>query len=169
MKILARNGDHQEEIKIIKREGPILQVAIGDREYTLDVEKVEEGVYSVLNEGSSQNMEIIKSENQDSYTVNTRYQTFDIEIASAVPMAGNAKKRSKKVEHIKAPIPGNIVSLKVVEGDPVEEYQTLVVLSAMKMENELKAPANGVISKVNVKEGDIVKEGAVLVEVKAVV
>jgi len=168
MKMLAKYGKQQEEIKVIKREGPLLQVSIGGREYTLDVEKVEEGVYSVINNRKSHNLEIIKNEKKDIYTVNTRYKTFDIEMASAATASGNPRQKTKQIEHITAPIPGKIVSVKVAEGDPVEEYQTLVVLSAMKMENELKTPVNGIISKIHVKEGDVVKEGAVLVEVRAV-
>ncbi len=168
MKMLAKYGREQEEIKVIKREGPLLQVSIGGREYTLDVEKVEEGVYSVINNQKSHNMEIIKNEKKDIYTVNTRYQTFDIEIAPAVSASKSPKQKTKQIEQITAPIPGKIVSLKAEEGDPVEAYQTLVVLSAMKMENELKAPADGILSKVHVKEGDVVKEGAVLVEVREV-
>ena len=168
MKMLAKYGRQQEEIKVIKREGPLLQVSIGGREYTLDVEKVEEGVYSVINNRESHNMEIIKNEKKDTYTVNTRYKTFDIEIASAASGRGSSKQKTRQVEQITAPIPGKIVSVKRAEGDPVEEDQALVVLSAMKMENELKAPANGIISKIHVNEGDVVKEGAVLAEVKEV-
>lgn len=168
MKMLAKYGKEQEEIKVIKREGPLLQISIGGREYTLDVEKVEEGVYSVINNRKSHNMEIIKNEKQDIYTVNSRYQTFNIEIASGASASKSSRQKTKHVEQITAPIPGKIVSVKAAEGDPVEEYQTLVILSAMKMENELKAPANGIISKIHVQEGDIVKEGAVLVEVREV-
>jgi len=168
MKMLAKYGKQQEEIKVIKREGPLLQVSIGGREYTLDVEKVEEGVYSVINSRKSHNMEIIKNEKKNLYTVNTRYKTFDIEIASAASTSGNSKQKFAQVEQITAPIPGKIISVKAAEGDPVEEYQTLVVLSAMKMENELKAPASGIILKVHVEEGNVVKEGAVLIEVKAI-
>ncbi|MFW6043605.1 MAG: biotin/lipoyl-containing protein [Marinilabiliaceae bacterium] len=168
MKMLAKYGREQEEIKVIKREGPLLQVSIGGREYTLDVEKVEEGVYSVINNRKSHNMEIIKNEKKDIYTVNTRFKTFDIEIAPAGLSSGSSRKKAGQTEQITAPIPGKIVSVKTAEGDPVEEYQTLVILSAMKMENELKAPANGIVSKIHVKEGDVVKEGAVLAEVKEV-
>jgi biotin carboxyl carrier protein len=167
MKTLAKYGNQEAEIKVIKRDGPLLQVAIGEREYILDVEKVEEGVYSVINNNRSHNMEIIKSEKKDLYTVNTRYKTFDIEIASAIPQAGKSRAKNK-TEQIKAPIPGTIVSVKGAAGDPAKENQTLVVLSAMKMENELKSPINGIISGIYVKEGDVVREGTILAEVKEV-
>jgi biotin carboxyl carrier protein len=168
MKVIAKNGKHQEEIKIIKREGPILLVAIGNRVYNLDIEKVEHGVYSVIHNGNSHNMEIIKSEKKDFYTVNSQFQTFNIEIAPASAIANGGRKRVNKNERITAPIPGKILSLKVAPGDPVEENQNLVVLSAMKMENELKSPISGIVSKINIEEGDVVKEGTVLVEVKEV-
>lgn len=168
MKILAKNGKHQEEIKIIKRNGPILQVSIGNREYTLDIEKVEAGVYSVLHNGISHNMEIIKSEKKDSYAVNTQYQSFDIEIAPPGSPKEDKKRRGGQNERLTAPIPGKVISVKALAGESVSEGQTIVILSAMKMENELKAPISGIISKLNVKEDDVVKENSVLVEIKAV-
>jgi biotin carboxyl carrier protein len=168
MKILAKNGDHKEEIKIIKREGPLLQVTIGDREYNLDIEKVETGVYSVLHNGASHNMEIIKSEKKHFYAVNTQYRSFNIEIAPAESLKEDKKRQGNKKEQLTAPIPGKILSIKTSGGDQVTEGQTIVVLSAMKMENELKAPISGVVSEVHVKEDAVVKENAVLLDVKAV-
>jgi biotin carboxyl carrier protein len=168
MKILAKNGTHQEEIKIIERDGPILRVAIGDREYTLDIEKVEAGVYSVLHNGTSHNMEIIKSEKKHSYAVNTQYQSFQIDIAPLGSLKEDKKRKGGKNEQLTAPIPGNVVSVKVSVGDSVSEGETIVILSAMKMENELKAPISGIISKLHVAEDDVVKENSVLVEIKAV-
>lgn len=167
MKLVAKNRNHEEKIKVIKREGSLLQVAIGEREYTLDVEKVENGVYSVIHNGTSHNMEIIKSEKKHFYAVNTQYQSFNIEIAPAGSLKGTGKRRGNKSEKITAPIPGRVIAIKAAQGDVVNEGQTIVVLSAMKMENELKATANGVISKIHTKENDVVKENSILVELKA--
>jgi biotin carboxyl carrier protein len=166
MKILARNGAHHEEINIIKQEGPILQVAIGEREYTLDVEKVEKGVYSVLHNGISHNMEIIKSERKHFYTVNTHFQSFDIEISPIKSITNNSKKSANTTETSTAPIPGKVISLKVSPGDRIKEYQTVLILSAMKMENELKSPIDGIITSVKAKKDDVVNTGEVLIEVK---
>jgi biotin carboxyl carrier protein len=168
MKTLTKNGKHHEEIKIIERKGSLLTATIGNRKYLLDVEKVEHGVYSVLHNNTSHNMEIIKSDKKNFYTINTQYQTFDIEISAAGFNEGNAKKKSNNSEKIVAPIPGKVIAVKISPGDPVEEDQTVVILSAMKMENELKSPIDGIITKVNTKTDAIVKEGSVLIEVKAV-
>ena len=63
---------------------------------------------------------------------------------------------------IRAPMPGKIVAVLVKEGDEVEEGQGVVVVEAMKMENELKAPKAGVITALTAEEGTPVEGGATL-------
>ncbi len=65
---------------------------------------------------------------------------------------------------VKAPMPGLVVRLLVEQGDLVRAGQGLVVLEAMKMENELKAPADGVVTAISATVGAAVDKGAVLVE-----
>lgn len=65
---------------------------------------------------------------------------------------------------VKAPMPGMVLRILVAEGDRVSAGQGLVVLEAMKMENELKAPAAGRVSRIAVTQGGAVDKGAVLVE-----
>ncbi|MEJ7809186.1 MAG: biotin/lipoyl-containing protein [Gemmatimonadaceae bacterium] len=65
-----------------------------------------------------------------------------------------------------APMPGLIVRLKVQPGDQVEAGQGLVVMEAMKMENELRAPAAGRVRRVTVAAGEAVEKGAILVELE---
>ena len=66
---------------------------------------------------------------------------------------------------IKAPLPGVIVGVNVSVGDAVKKGQTLVVLEAMKMENNINAEADGTITGLCVKKGDSVMEGTVLVTI----
>ena len=65
---------------------------------------------------------------------------------------------------LKAPMPGLVVRVAVEEGSKVEAGAPLVVLEAMKMENELRATASGVVKGVKVKAGQAVEKGQVLVE-----
>ena len=60
-------------------------------------------------------------------------------------------------------MPGTILDVKVNVGDTVSNGQVLVLLEAMKMENEICAPADGKVLSVNVKKGDAVDTGALLV------
>jgi glutaconyl-CoA/methylmalonyl-CoA decarboxylase subunit gamma len=66
-------------------------------------------------------------------------------------------------QQVKAPMPGKIVKLLVKPGDRVEPRQGLVVVEAMKMENELRAKAAGTVVEVRVVEGTSVEAGAILV------
>ncbi|MFR1809649.1 MAG: biotin/lipoyl-containing protein, partial [Pygmaiobacter massiliensis] len=67
---------------------------------------------------------------------------------------------------VNSPMPGTILDVKVAAGTAVKAGQVLVVLEAMKMENEIVAPVDGTVDSVNVKKGDIVETDAVLVVLK---
>ncbi|MBR2889068.1 MAG: biotin/lipoyl-binding protein [Oscillospiraceae bacterium] len=66
-------------------------------------------------------------------------------------------------EAVKAPMPGNILKVNVSNGQAVKEGDVLVVLEAMKMENEIMAPKNGTVTQVLVQKGSTVDTGAPLV------
>ena len=64
---------------------------------------------------------------------------------------------------VKAPMPGNILDVKVAAGASVKAGDVLVILEAMKMENEIVAPQDGTVASVSVKKGDTVNSGDLLV------
>jgi biotin carboxyl carrier protein len=70
------------------------------------------------------------------------------------------------VMKIKAPMPGKVVRVLAGVGTPVEAGQSVLVIEAMKMQNELKAPKSGVVKKINVAEGAAVDAGQALAEVE---
>ena len=63
---------------------------------------------------------------------------------------------------VNSPLPGTILAIKVAEGDAVSQGQTLVILEAMKMENEIPSPVEGKISSIKIKKGDSVSTGDLL-------
>lgn len=67
---------------------------------------------------------------------------------------------------VRAPMPGLVIDLLVEEGDEVEAEQGLLVLEAMKMENELKAPSGGVVGTIHVQNGEAVDKDDLLVEIE---
>jgi len=82
---------------------------------------------------------------------------------SAAPTAQKPKAVAS-ASAIAAPLPGLILKIHVKPGDTVKAGQHLVVMEAMKMENEVQAPADGTVKSVMVKEGDSVNEGDILIE-----
>lgn len=81
---------------------------------------------------------------------------------SGDPVVAAAPKSAKK-EGVKSPLPGVILDIKVKEGDEVKKGQTVIILEAMKMENNINAHKDGKVASINVKTGDSVLEGADLI------
>ena len=82
--------------------------------------------------------------------------------AAAAPAAPAAPASAGAVE-VKAPMPGNILDVKVAAGASVKAGDVLVILEAMKMENEIVAPQDGTVASINVHKGDTVNSGDTLV------
>ena len=84
-------------------------------------------------------------------------------VAAAPAAAPAAPAVTGAGEAVTAPMPGNILKVNVNVGDAVKEGQVLVVLEAMKLENEIMAPKNGTVTQVVVSKGSTVDTGAPLV------
>ncbi len=83
-------------------------------------------------------------------------------VAPAVAAAAPAAPAPAGGEKIIAPMPGNILSVNVKDGDTVKKGDILMILEAMKMENEILAPADGTVAAVSVTKGQTVETGALL-------
>jgi biotin carboxyl carrier protein len=86
-----------------------------------------------------------------------RLELHDLETPVARPASGDGR--------VKAPIPGTIARLLVSQGQPVETGQPLLVLEAMKMENQIRAPRAGVVGQLHVAAGQSVALNTVLAEI----
>ena len=89
------------------------------------------------------------------------------ERARAIRELSRSAERSAGPTRLTAPMPGLIVRVNVKEGDAVRAGQGLIVIEAMKMENELKAASGGVVRRVGVTAGSAVEKGALLLELEA--
>lgn len=79
------------------------------------------------------------------------------------PTAPAAPVNLAEGETVSAPMPGNIIRVDVKQGDTVKEGQTLVILEAMKMENEIVAPKDGTVAQIVTSKGAVVDTGSPLV------
>ena len=88
--------------------------------------------------------------------------------AAAAPVASAPQAAAKEGNvAVSVPMPGKILAVKAKEGDSVKAGDVLLVLEAMKMENDIVAPQDGVVASINVKVGDSVESGAKLASLNA--
>lgn len=161
-------GNRNATIELISQTDSIYHVKIDGKEYHLDVYKVEQGVYSIINNGQSINMEMIEGNASNKYIVNTLQSRCEVEVIDALARYRNSSRSGldNEANTISTPMPGKIVKVLVKKGDTVEKGQTVVVVAAMKMESEYKAPFDGVVVAVKVKEGDTIEAHQHMVELK---
>ena len=103
------------------------------------------------------------------WTATVEGRTFKIEVPDSGPVV--KKKRSqggkkKKSGTVSANIPGKIVTIEVNEGDVVEEGQVILILEAMKMQNEIQAPISGTVNSVTCEEGQSIEANVPLVVIE---
>ena len=101
------------------------------------------------------------------YRVKLNGETYEVEVekidASEVKTVQEAPKAaSEGGEAVKAPMPGNILSVNVQNGKAVKKGEVLFILEALKMENEILAPCDGTVSAVSVQKGQTVETGVLL-------
>ena len=123
--------------------------------------EVEPGVFLVLTEGRVQEA---RSDGEIVTISGIRYtnSTVDPRKWNPATSAGQASGRAT----VKAPMPGKVVRVLVQPGDQVEAGQGVIVIEAMKMQNELKSSRAGTVTEVHAKENDTVEAGTLLVTVE---
>ncbi|KPL14768.1 MAG: biotin carboxyl carrier protein [Bacteroides sp. SM23_62] len=169
MSLEIRLDDRFSKVELVSKENNKLQIRVDDKLYELDMIKVQEGMYSILLEGKSYNIEIIEKDSAKQYSVNTLEKSYDLEIIDAETRYLMSRKGSdpEDAENIvSSPMPGKIVKIPVKAGEKVEAGQTVIIVSAMKMESEYKAGKEGVIREVHVSEGDTIEGHQPLVTIE---
>jgi biotin carboxyl carrier protein len=162
-------GERTATIRLVSKDGLKATIDIDGKLFEVDVVMVEEGVYSIIHNGKSYNIEMIPGDGPKNYFVNTYYTSHEVEIIDAQSRyLKNRKGDSDGVgdKLITTPMPGKVVRIPVKEGDLVGKGDTVIVISAMKMESEYKSPVDGVIKRVYVQEGQAINGNQPLVEIE---
>lgn len=161
-------GDRTAQVEIISKNGKTAVVSVDGKLYDIDIQMVEEGVYSILHKGISYNVELIEAGSSRNYAVNTLYKSFDIEIvdAEAKYLKNRTKADTGDSRTIASPMPGKVVKIPVNVGDQIKEGDTVIIVSAMKMESEYKVKKDRIVKDILVKEGDTIDGNQPLVIVE---
>jgi biotin carboxyl carrier protein len=146
----------------VREDGAQREFKLGDGELRrAHVLAIEPGVFSILLDGRSYEARV--ENGPDGAYVTIRGRRLRVELED--PRGAGRKARGRRADgplQVTAPMPGKIVRLLVAPGDEVIAGQGLVVMEAMKMQNELKAARPGRIASIPVHEGDTVSAGDIL-------
>ncbi|MDO9510265.1 MAG: acetyl-CoA carboxylase biotin carboxyl carrier protein subunit [Bacteroidales bacterium] len=159
-------NDRIANVELMSRAESRAIIRVDGKEYEADILMVEQDVYSVLLNGISFNIELIPGNNLKQYTVNTYRHSYEAEIIDAETRYRQNREKGLALEGEKSiisPMPGKVISILTKPGDEVKEGQTLIIISAMKMESEFKAKSDGIVTEVRVKENDTVDGKQVLI------
>ena len=144
-------------------------IRIGKRDYEVKLKSDEKYGTYILWKNRKYPVEIVRS-SQNKYEIlfNDISYTFTVETPFSLKrMKVLSSKRGKiEREYIKAPMPGKIIDVLVREGSTVVKGEPVVILEAMKMQNELLSPVNGTVVKVTAKSNTNVMKDDLLVEIK---
>ena len=162
MKYYVNIGGTDREVTLEEKGGEWI-VAVDGRSIDVTYREVDRlGQVAMTVDGRAFGVSIEGDESSAKVVVAGR--AFDVELEDERERAAHAaeRARAKKGGDLKSVMPGVVVQLLVNEGDQVEEGQPLLILEAMKMQNEIGASASGVVKKVHVAEGEAVGSGAKL-------
>ena len=165
------NEQRTAKIELLNRVGTKALIAVDGRKYDIDIIEVENGVYSIIYNGHSYNVELIEGESSKKFVVNTFAKSFNIEVIDAETKYIRNRNQGQEVEgsnNIQSPMPGKIVKIPVKVGERVETGQTLIVVEAMKMQSEFKSTGDKIVSEILVKEGDTVDAHQVMMKLENV-
>jgi biotin carboxyl carrier protein len=136
------------------------RVRIDGREHEVDYRETGRGFVSLLLSGAS--YEIGLERRGQGCVLHFPGATLEVELQEAARGAAAGARRPAGPARVTAPMPGRIVRVLAAPGQDVQAGQGLVVMEAMKMENELRAPRPGRVDHVAVREGQAVETGALL-------
>lgn len=167
MKYLATRGNALLTVNVEEHDGQT-QVEINGESMWIDIVPIDAAAtYSLLIDGRSYTATLLDTSDVCRVMINGRTYEFDIEAEELVRLRTEVKRKIHSgAEQIKAPMPGRVIAVEVAVGDPVEPDQGVVIMEAMKMENELRAHMTGKVKEVRVKAGDAVNKGDVLIVVE---
>lgn len=156
------------EIEIENKQGNKVRMNLNGKHFDVDIVQVEEGIYSIIHNGTSYNVELFQNGNAKNYTVNTLYKSYDLEIfdAEAKYLKYRKKYAGDDGRAISSPIPGKVMKIPVKVGDQLKSGDLAIVVSAMKMESEYKVKTDRVVKEVLVKEGQAIKANQPLIVIE---
>ena len=165
MKYITTIEDKQFVIEIIDDK----HISVDGKIYEVDFESVSgQPVYSLIVDGKSHESYVQRGD--DNWQVLLRGRLYPVTVEDErekrLRAAAGAGVEETGEYHLKAPMPGLVVTILVEEGQEVKKGQVLLILESMKMQNELKSPRDGKVNRIKIKAGESVEQKQPLLSVQ---
>jgi biotin carboxyl carrier protein len=165
--LIVRQGEREKHARVRRIDGGY-EVTLGERTYQVDVGSPRAGLRSLRIDGGQYEV-AVQRQGEGVYRVSTAHGAGQVEVVDPLTYlasqsrGGTGGKRSQRVT---AYMPGRVVTLLVQEGEEVSAGQGVLILEAMKMENEIRAEQGGTVSRFLVQPGQAVETGDPLFELQ---
>ncbi len=172
---LAEGPDEREERVRLERDGRRYRVTVGERTHEVDAVRLDlqgdgtRGLWTLIVDGAQHEVALARLPD-GAWAVSTAGGERRVEVTDPLThlaRAAHGAAAGGASRKVTAYMPGRVVAVLLTEGDEVEAGQGVVVLEAMKMENEIAAEHAGRIAKIHVEEGQAVEGGDLLFELAA--
>ena len=164
MKLTAELAGEKYEISL-RQTGESVSAEIDGRAYELEAHQIEPNVYLLKHENKIYQIFVAPNEKTGApFSVNL--QNYDLEIKLTDPKrmrsAAGAGANADGAAEIKTAMPGKVVRVLVEQGSAVKQGDGVLIVEAMKMQNEMKSPKDGTIKEIRTSEGATVNAGDIL-------
>ena len=164
MKLIAEINSEKHEVEI-KRDGANLSAEIGGRVYELEASEPEPNVYLLKHAGKIYQIFVSPNEKPgEPFAVNVGNQNYEIKIFDPRRLRGTnaAAGQTTGASEIKTAMPGKVVRVLVEIGAEIKTGEGVIIVEAMKMQNEMKSPKDGIVKEIRYAEGATVNAGDIL-------
>ena len=164
MKYEAKIDGQPISLELDERDGRV-SARVGERDYEVKVERPEAGVYLLFVGEKIYEVRVSAAE-KGSLHIAVRGKSFAVKLIDRKHLRLAAEHNEDGRRQLVAPMPGKVIRVLLGEGDTVDAGQGVVVVEAMKMQNEIKSPKSGRVVRLRVKEGETVTANQVLAVVE---
>jgi len=161
MAYIATHQGRTLKVKVSEPTPNNFVVSLEDKDYHVDFLEPQRNIFSLIIDGRSFEVDVDAQDTSDTFDIMIKGDHFEVEMVEEKKkkLAMKLSKGASGRQDIKAPMAGNVRKVLVEPGHRVAAGQVLIILEAMKMENEIKSPIEGIVGSVTAREGIAVAAG----------
>jgi len=161
MAYIASHQGKTVRVKVLETAPGLFRVSLGDQDYQVDYLEPQPNLLSLLIDGRSFEVDVDARPDSDLFEVVVKGDHFEVEMVEEKKkkLAMKLSRGASGRQDLRSPMAGNVRQVLVQPGDRVAAGQVLLILEAMKMENEIKSPIEGIVSSVTARTGSAVASG----------